>query len=278
MRLSRIFLCLLVLCGGFTARSQNLSVKDSVTRAALSQLESKYNIRIHLYHRGDTSLRNEKKVNGDTVKRNGYSFMTISPYQSVLVERFMNVLAAELNKYPVDFIRSSGLKEIVLVANLRVGRQRRIAMAGSGDRALYFDVNYPGARDEYCSHAIHHEFFHLIFFEMYNDFFYRDPAWMDLNYPGFRYRGGGSLAYGNYQVFKKQKPSSGFITPYATYGPEEDMAEIFAFLMTKAGFPILTYWMQVDQILLNKTNYMLRLMTSRSTGFDLAYLKKIHGE
>ncbi len=278
MTLLRIVLCLHLLCGGFAAASQNLFVKDSVLRHSLSQLESKYKIRIHIYHRGDTSMRSETKVSGDTVKRNGYSFVTISQYQFVLIERFAKVLVTELNKYPTDFIMNSGLKEVTLVANLRVGGQRRVAMPESETRTLYFDVNYPGARDEYCSHAIHHEFFHMVYFEMHNYFYYKDPAWMELNYPGFRYRGGGGLAYGNYQIFKKQKPVSGFITPYATYGLEEDMAEIFAFLMTRSGFPILTYWMQVDQRLFNKTNYILQLMSSRSHGFNLAYLKKIHGE
>jgi hypothetical protein len=274
----RIFLCLQLLCCGFAAASQSLFAKDSVIGVSLNQLESKYNIRIHIYHRSDTSLRNEREVTGDTIKRNGYSFMTISPYQSVLIGRFANILVTELNKYPMDFITNSGLKEIALVANLRVGRQRRIAMPESETRTLYFDVNYPGARDEYCSHAIHHEFFHLLYFEIHNDFYYKDPVWMTFNYPGFRYRGGGGLAYGNYQVFKKQKPVSGFITPYAAYGLEEDMAEIFAFLMTKSGFPILTYWMQVDERLFNKTNYIVQLMASRSSGFNLSYLKKMHGE
>ncbi len=251
---------------------------DSVIRASLSQIETKYNIRIHVYYHGDSSLRYDKNIRGDSVSRPGYSFKTISPYQSLLVERFTNILVEELNKYPVDFIANSGLKEIAFVADLRVGRQRRVAMPESTSGGLYFDVNYPAARDEYCSHAIHHEFFHLIFFGMYSSFYYDVPAWRDLNYPSFQYKGGGALAYGNYNVFKKQKPSGGFITPYATYGLEEDMAEVFAFLMTRAGFPILTYWIQVDGILLAKTNYILGIMSSRSPGFDLAYLKRLHGE
>jgi hypothetical protein len=252
------------------------SHQDSVIRASLNQIETKYNIRIHIYHHGDTSLRNEKNIKGDSVARGGYSFKTISPYQSMLIERFTNVLLAEFNKYPVDFITNSGLKEIAFVANLRVGRQRRIAMPESDTRTLYFDVNYPGARDEYCSHAIHHELFHLLYFEIHGSFYYKDPAWLALNYPSFRYKGGGGLAYGNYHVFKKQKPASGFITPYATYGLEEDMAEVFAFLMTREGFAIITYWMPADEILFNKAQYILRLISSRSPEFNLNYLKRIH--
>jgi hypothetical protein len=254
----------------------NVVGKDSVIRGSLNQIESKYNIRIHVYYHGDTSLRKEKNVKGDSVARGEYSFKIISSYQSMLIERFTNVLFAEFNKYPIDFIANSGLKEIAFVANLRVGRQRRIAMPESNTRTLYFDVNYPGARDEYCSHAIHHELFHLIYFEIHGSFYYKDPAWLALNYSSFRYKGGGGLAYGNYQVFKKQKPASGFITPYATYGVEEDMAEVFAFLMTREGFPIITYWMQVDEILTNKAQYILRLMSSRSPEFNMTYLKRIH--
>jgi hypothetical protein len=255
---------------------RNVIGKDSVIRASLAQLASKYNIRVHVYHHGDTSLSREKNVKGDSVARGEYSFKTISSYQSILIERFTNVLFAELNKYPVDFITNSGLKEIALVANLRVGRQRRIAMPESDTRTLYFDVNYPGARDEYCSHAIHHELFHLIYFEIHGSFYYKDPAWLALNYSSFRYKGGGGLAYGNYHAFKKQKPASGFITPYATYGVEEDMAEVFAFLMTREGFRIITYWMQVDEILNNKAQYILRLMSSQAPEFNLTYLKRIH--
>ena len=251
---------------------------NSIVAPSLRELELKYNIRIHIYYRGDTSLNDEKNMIGDSVTRPSYVFKTISPYQSMLVERLSNILVEEWNKYPIDFISNSGIKEIAFVSNLFVGRQRRFAMPESSTRTLYFDVNYPGARDEYCRHAIHHEFFHLVHFEMYNDFFYDDPVWLDLNYAGFRYRGGGNLAYGNYQIFKKQKPSSGFITPYATYGAEEDMAEVFAFLMTHDGFEIITYWMQADRILQNKTQYMLRLMSSRSSTFNLEYIKKLHGK
>lgn len=251
---------------------------DSSIQSSIHQLEAKYNISIHIYHRGDTTLQMEKNVKGDSVVRDGYSFKTISPYQSILIERFTNILYKELNKYPVDFIEGSGLKEIAFVANLRVGRQRRVAMPDAGTHTLYFDVNYPGAREEYCSHAIHHEFFHLLAYEIYGSFYYHDAEWTSFNPPYFRYKGGGGFAYGNYEVFKKQKPSSGFITPYATYGMEEDMAEVFASLMTRTGFPIVTYWMQVDAQLLNKTNFILGIMSSRSPGFDLSYLRKLHEE
>jgi hypothetical protein len=270
-----LFVQLSVICVHATI-PKGISDSDSVIRASLTQLASKYNIRIHIYLHGDTSLRSEKNIKSDSVARGGYSFKTISPYQSILIERFTNVLLTEFNKYPVDFILSSGLKEIAFVANLRVGRQRRIAMPESDTRTLYFDVNYPGARDEYCSHAIHHELFHLVYFEIHSSFYYKDPEWLALNYPTFRYKGGGGLAYGNYQVFKKQKPASGFITPYATYGLEEDMAEVFAFLMTRDGFPIISYWTQVDDILSNKAQYILRLMSSRSPEFNMKYLKRIH--
>jgi hypothetical protein len=262
-------------CAHATTRNVVLG-KDSIIRGSLSQIASKYNIRIHIYYHGDTSLNKERNVKGDSVARGEYSFKTISSYQSILIERFTNVLFAEFNKYPVDFITNSGLKEIAFVADLRVGRQRRIAMPESDTRTLYFDVNYPGARDEYSSHAIHHELFHLVYFEIHGSFYYKDPEWLALNYSSFRYKGGGGLAYGNYHVFKKQKPASGFITPYATYGLEEDMAEVFAFLMTREGFGIITYWMQVDEILNNKAQYILRLMSSRAPEFNLTYLKRIH--
>lgn len=249
--------------------------RDTVSEL-VSRIQEKYNIRVNIYYRSSNS-RDEKQPKGDSVVRGYYSFKTISHYQSILVERFVGVLFTEFNKYPVDFISKSGLKEIAFVADLRFGIQRRVAMPESTTRTLYFDVNYPGARDQYVAHAIHHEFFHLIYYEIHGSFYYHDPVWAGLNYPGFRYKGGGNAAYGSYNAFMKKKPANGFITTYATYGLEEDMAEVFAFLLTKDGYPIITYWKDIDGRLENKMNYMLNLMSSRSRQFDLAYLKKIHG-
>jgi hypothetical protein len=66
------------------------------------------------------------------------------------------------------------------------------------------------------------------------------------------------------------------VTGYATYGLEEDMAEVFGYLMTSTGFNHLLKWTKKDDILSKKVVYLLGTIAFQCPELNLPYLKDLH--
>ncbi len=146
------------------------------------------------------------------------------------------VLQEEFLKYSKNTISLSGLKKIYLVKNLSVNGQYR---SGKPDPmledALYFDVSnkYLSSEDgSYMRRTYHHEFKHLIDYNLYNNYQGDSDNWDKCNTANFRYGNGGSSMYNNADFAHSVHPVTGFINGYSTSGIEEDRAEVYAEIMT----------------------------------------------
>ncbi|HZZ43220.1 MAG TPA: ankyrin repeat domain-containing protein [Tepidisphaeraceae bacterium] len=171
-------------------------------------------------------------------------------------DRFEKVVEKELGEYTPVFIGNSGLKHIWSVRHLTVEKQPRGAVVLQSGDTLVIDIDTPEDR-RYLRHAIHHEFYHLIEFNLAGDFYFRDPKWMVMNPPDFKYGEGGRFDQDSAtDPGNIVHPLAGFVDQYATSGLEEDKAEIFACLMVPEEAGEIEQWSRADRVLEAKVKYM----------------------
>jgi Putative zinc-binding metallo-peptidase len=233
-------------------------------------LENKYGIKIQF-------LTNPEKTEvGKEATKKQYEYACLETADSLGRDRLLGYFLKEWGKYPVEWVKKTGIRSIIFVKDLKVQGQKRYAMPNAEKMALYFDVNYGKfASNQYLRHCIHHEYYHLIEYQFFKDFYYKDPNWMAFNRADFTYGEGGAAAYTNGMAARKKHPV-GFPTGYATFGLEEDKAEVFAFLMTTSEYVQLADWQKEDIILSNKIAYMKSFMKGICGEMDDAYFLEIH--
>ena len=148
---------------------------------------------------------------------------------------YAELFAREFGLYPVELVRRTRLKRVVLCDDLTFAGQRRNAIPDWEHETLYLDVSRGSYNETYLRKVIHHEFFHLI---DYSDdgLVYGDQAWIALNFASFRYGAGGrtAQAVGPTSILSDATP--GFLNHYSTLGVEEDKAEVFANLIVDPAY------------------------------------------
>lgn len=168
------------------------------------------------------------------------------------LQLLLSIVLPAMERYPAGVFARTGLRRVVLVKDLSVDGQRRLAMpAPEIDSVVYADNLLAAMCPSGMELRVHHEYYHFIEYRLFNDFYYRDPAWLALNPPGTAYGQGGATAYGKgFQNLGHPQP--GLVSLYAAYGPEEDKAEVFGWMMTPAYASRLERWTAFDPALLAK--------------------------
>jgi hypothetical protein len=146
------------------------------------------------------------------------------------VQRYARLLHTEFGGYPPSAVRRTGLKRIVLCADLSFGGQKRTAIPDFEHDTLYLDIERASYDRNYQIQVLHHEFFHVIDYAD-DGRVYEDKDWASLNPSDFAYGSGGRNAQdvADTNVLTDRYP--GFLNHYSTTGVEEDKAEIFARLI-----------------------------------------------
>ncbi|MBH9575453.1 hypothetical protein [Inhella proteolytica] len=178
-------------------------------------------------------------------------------------ERLRSLLAIVIpayERYRPALLRHIGLKRLEFVKNLSVAGQLRRAMpAAERDSVVYADVGGPPACPAGIELRAHHELYHFIDHRLFGHYYPRDPAWQALNPAGAPYGAGGATAYGkNFQNLGH--PQAGFVSRYALYGPEEDKAELFGWLLTPGYRERVLAWSAQDAALDAKRRFMEALL------------------
>jgi hypothetical protein len=141
------------------------------------------------------------------------------------------VVTRELTRYPSSFLRAIHLRGIVFSDELREGETSIPSLPNVGG-LLLLDID--GTESDLVR-GLHHEVFH--FADLADDgSLSPDPEWEKLNAPGFFYGAGGRTLRSSWAAGLPADDgflSGGFVSPYATSGPEEDKAETFAFAMSR---------------------------------------------
>ena len=176
------------------------------------------------------------------------------------LQLLLSIVLPAMERYPAGVFAHTGLRHVVLVKDLRVDGQRRLAMpAPEIDSVVYADNLLAALCPSGMELRVHHEYYHFIEYRLFDDFYYRDPAWLALNPPGTVYGQGGATAYG--KGFQNLgHPHPGLVSLYAAYGPEEDKAEVFGWMMTPAYALRLQQWTAFDPALLAKRQALMEVL------------------
>jgi hypothetical protein len=183
------------------------------------------------------------------------------------LQLLLSIVLPAMERYPAGVFARTGLRHVVLVKDLSVDGQRRLAMpAPEIDSVVYADNLLAALCPSGMELRVHHEYYHFIEYRLFNDFYYRDPAWLALNPPGTAYGQGGATAYGKgFQNLGHPQP--GLVSLYAAYGPEEDKAEVFGWMMTPAYAMRLQQWTAFDPALLAKRQSLREVLQTLSGSY-----------
>lgn len=183
------------------------------------------------------------------------------------LQLLLSIVLPAMERYPAGVFARTGLRHVVLVKDLSVDGQRRLAMpAPEIDSVVYADNLLAALCPSGMELRVHHEYYHFIEYRLFNDFYYRDPAWLALNPPGTAYGQGGATAYGKgFQNLGHPQP--GLVSLYAAYGPEEDKAEVFGWMMTPAYTVRLQQWTAFDPVLLAKREKLREVLETLADSY-----------
>lgn len=178
--------------------------------------------------------------------------------------RLLDAILPALARYPRVFFQHMQVRDVVIVKDLQVDGQFRLAMpAPETDSLVYADNGHPQLCLAGMEMRTHHEFYHVIEHRLFKDFYFRDPDWLALNPAIMVYGQGGATAYGK-QFENLGHPAMGLVSRYAAYGPEEDKAEVFGWMMTPEYAQRLKQWAQQDTALAAKLKWMQDLLQKYS--------------
>jgi hypothetical protein len=149
---------------------------------------------------------------------------------------YLPLLRRELAKYPLDLLRRTKTRRIILARNLTVDEQPRSAVPDYVTMDLFLDVEKGQHFPFYQARVIHHEFFHLIDYALHGPVL-DDRDWANLNAVGFTYGPGGKFMQDRSRnAHAAARDIPGFLSLYGTSAVEEDKAELFSFLVTDGVF------------------------------------------
>ncbi len=188
----------------------------------LSKLASEYGLIIILR---DFSL-------GSSAFREHYSWDDLSDIDDKQLVKYIEALDRYWRVLPVEFVKKTKLKGLVLVKNLSFLGLDIGAGFDVADRLLICEVNNFFTH-ETIMNAFFHEYMHLMDNIFYNDDYFNNRAWNDLNPPGDWYTSQGALAMirNNSDFVSKEHPMPGFINGYCSADIYQDKAEVFAHLL-----------------------------------------------
>jgi len=187
------------------------------------------------------------------------------------IKRYAPILAAELKKYPKEFIRKTRLRKIILGERLRFAGQKRTGIPDFKNGWLHLDVKQSSWNKTYQRCVIHHELFHIVD-EKDDGILYDDPSWKKLNPRGFRYGSGGKSARGQDQ-WPLDPKLKGFLNKYSMSGVEEDKATVYANLLVRGK--VVRARAKKDPILARKVAAMKQLLRRFSKSIDAGFWKSL---
>ena len=196
----------------------------------------------------------------------------ISGVDSNKVDAYLPLFLSEFNLYPPEFTRKCGLKKIVFCKQLAYAGQFRAGIPGyQAEGIMFYDVERGSYSPSYQRHTVHHEFFHL--FDLKDDGkVYKDTLWAGLNDPKFKYGDGGVSVQNDTSQGLITFKRPGFLNKYSTSGVEEDKAELFTYMVTRAE--MVEERSKVDPILMSKMLQTKRLVRNFSASMDESFWKQ----
>lgn len=188
----------------------------------------------------------------------GYKVEIQAPDLAALT-KYEKLFVMEWSRYPASLFQKAKVTRLVIGSRLAMNGQFRAAVPAFETGTMYYDAEMGNHRPDYQRVVIHHELFHMIDQRMGQ--MRRDPEWLALNPPDFKYGSGGHNVrdLGAGELTDKLP---GLLTPYAGSAVEEDKAELFAHLLVSPNF--VSNRTNKDSVLDKK----IRLLKRRMSTFD----------
>jgi hypothetical protein len=212
---------------------RNFSTADALLADRVAKLDR--NLESHR-HRRATEDKYEVRIVGAAAKFSaGQVPYTIDgePLKEQQLLDALPLLLKELDRYPVEAIKSAGIHKIVLCGTLLISKQSEGGLANFASSTVYLSLPDWDADGSTLPRSLDHEIFHFIDNTTHSTGD-SDIQWSRLNSKEFKYGKGGITAVGEMASTEMTDKWPGFVTPYCRSAPAEDKAETFACMMTAA--------------------------------------------
>lgn len=242
---------------------QQFSVDDIIETN--SNIEKKYNI---------TFLINNIKKSDFTKMWTTFDELTDEDVTNL--NDYIEIFKTEFNKYPVSIIKTSKLKSIAFVKNLKYATECVSYFPDAFGETIYFNVEYGHYAKEYIRIIIHHSFFNMLEETVNKSIFFEDPEWQDINNDNeIDYKERPKKGSEGKEYDYKEHPSEGFVNTYASYSIDKDMGQTFAYLMISEKNIQINKWIKKDTALNEKINYMKKFIYGVSNEMNNSFFEKI---
>lgn len=185
----------------------------------------------------------------------------------------VNIFSNELKKYPLDFLKNSGLKFIVVCNTLKLNDTEPFGIAPAHyDKSpgVFFvsskqiKLAIKNKRLKIAKHVFHHEFYHIIDSQLTLNVL--DEKWTKINKHSYTY----DLQPSNFKLLNDKK---GFITNYAMNNEFEDKAELFANLIN--DYDAVKKRIKDDPILFKKTRLLIERLKKISPEINKSFWDRL---
>lgn len=181
---------------------------------------------------------------------------------------YVPIFVEEFSRYPVDFVKKTGVRRIVLCKDLAFAGDFRASIPDYDHTVMYYDAVRGAYSEDYQRATVHHEFFHMIDWKDDRQV-YQDEAWTRLNRAGFEYGARHVRGVDRSMWGRLDDNLEGFLNRYAMTGVQEDKAEIFCYLIVKPE--MIERRARTDAILAAKVEAMKALTREFSASMDEAF-------
>jgi hypothetical protein len=162
------------------------------------------------------------------------------------VEVVLPLIEKALSEYPQSLIGKIRMTKVMVCKNLEWDGEQFLGLAKIDESSMYIDAKGSLGKVDYLVSAIHHELFHFVDYELSLETA-NDQTWESLNHQGFAYAPGPLGARRIRHTTAPDASLAGFVNKYSTFGPKEDKAEVFSFMMSRPDYVRLR--MESDSIL-----------------------------
>ena len=205
--------------------------------AALSDQVAKLNHNLESHrHRRATEDKYDVRIVGAAAKFSAGDFPSTIDGEPLKEQQLLDalpLLLKELDRYPVEAIKSAGIHKIVLCGTLLISKQSEGGLADFASSTVYLSLPDWDVDGSTLPRSLDHEIFHFIDNTTHSTDD-TDVQWSRLNSKDFTYGKGGMTAVGEMASTEMTDKWPGFVTPYCRSAPAEDKAETFACMMTAA--------------------------------------------
>lgn len=174
-----------------------------------------------------------------------YSWDEISDEQIDEFLPYFESFNDEISKYGHGALSKYGLKQVFFVDNIKLMQsgQKILGFADVLSGAIYFNVENARANTTLIESTVHHEIGHIIFYDKFGSNMYDLAGWPRVD-----------------ESNVVADENTGYVNSYSKSSISEDMAEVYAYIMTDNLKEVIYSRSAYDKVLLEKLNFVEKIV------------------